>query len=69
MVEPLWWGRGSSICLGVQVPGPTDVYYKVFMGNGKTGEKTECMLLANDQLRELGQFLSNLANGKNFENG
>ena len=71
--EPLWWGRGSSNCLALErnANGP---YHKIYISQGgKHADEHRqdgiSMSLMDFELRELGQFFIDVADGKPFENG
>ena len=52
----LYFGRGSSNCVGVTLrPGD---YAKVFIGNGKAGEIASAATFSRFELHALGEFFS-----------
>lgn len=54
MSERFYFGRGSGACVCVEMwMGP---YCRIFMGNEKTQERGEYMLLDRDQLYKLSEF-------------
>lgn len=71
--EPLWWGRGSTNCLAL-IKNHNGPYHRIFISTGrKGGENINAdglpLNLMDFELKELGQFLIDVANGKEFENG
>lgn len=71
--EPLWWGRGSTNCLAL-VRNHNGPYHKLFISTGRKGGSElntdgPALNLMDFELKELGQFFIDIANGKDFKNG
>ena len=71
--EPLWWGRGSSNCFAL-VRNDNGPYHRIYVSTGAKGKEEHNtdgidMHLLDSELRELGQFLLDVADGKPFQNG
>ena len=61
--EPIWFGRGSSVCLGIW-PNKSGQFHHLYLGNEKWQEISDHMLLADDELIDLAIFLLGVANDR-----
>lgn len=72
-VEPLWWGRGAHNCFAL-IRNANGPYHRIFISTGRKGGEQYNkdglhMELMDFELRDLGQFLIDVADGKEFNNG